>query len=68
MALLRAVLSRLAAEPAISAGAAAIVVSIAAHVGLALTVDQVVTFDAAVIAVAAFVVRQLVTPTSKAPK
>lgn len=66
MALIRALLSRLAAEPALTAAVASIFVAGAARFGFDLSADQIATVLAALAGGVGLVVRQLVTPTSKA--
>lgn len=66
MALIRALLSRLAAEPALTAAVASILVAGTARFGFDLSVDQITAVLAALAGVVGVAVRQLVTPTRAA--
>lgn len=65
MALIRALLSRLGAEPALTAAVASILVAGAARFGFDLSVDQITAVLAALAGVVGLAVRQFVTPTAK---
>jgi hypothetical protein len=60
--LLQDALTRIAHERALSAGVVAVVISVAADVGLPLTADQVTAINGAIVAVAALVLRHFVAP------
>lgn len=65
MTLIKAVLSRLAAEPVLVSAVVSVLVTAGAKFGLALNADQVLAVFSAIAAVLGVTVRQLVAPLTK---